>query len=116
MALDVLICDDDADVRMLLELTVRAYGHAPRSVGSADAALMACRDRLPDLLLLDVSMPDKDGPMLLVELREASLEPDRTVLVSAITADELDRVATQLGVACLTKPFQPTDIGELLAA
>lgn len=110
----VLICDDEPDVRLLLRLNVEALGYAARTVGSAQQAIEACREEMPDVLLLDVSMPATDGPTLLRELRALGLEPPRTMLVSAITPAELMALATELRVRWMSKPFTADHIERAL--
>jgi PAS domain S-box-containing protein len=59
--LDVLIVDDDGDVRDLLGMLLESRGAAVRTASSAAAALDAIERRRPDVLLADVGMPDEDG-------------------------------------------------------
>lgn len=101
----VLICDDDPDVLLLLRMNVEQLGHEAITAQSADEAIAACRQRRPDALLADVTMPGKDGPTLIRELRDAGIEPRSTMLVSAITRRDLMNLAADLGVSWLAKPF-----------
>lgn len=112
---NVLICDDEPDMQLLLQMTVRALGHEARAVGSADEAQALIEEQRPDVLLLDVSMPGTDGPTLVRRLRDTDLlEPPRTMLVSAITAQELEELARELGVRYLPKPCTYSDIAQAM--
>lgn len=103
--MDVLICDDEPDIQLLLELALTSMGHQTRTVGSAAEAEAAIAERRPDVLLLDVMMPEMDGPTLVRTLRQSDLlHPPRTMLVSAITRNDLARLAEELDVDYLPKP------------
>lgn len=113
--MNVLICDDEPDIQLLLELTVTSLGHTARACGSADEALAMIELERPDVLLLDVSMPGTDGPTLVRRLRASELlEPPKTMLISAITAQELSKIADQLGVLYLPKPCTYDDIAHAM--
>lgn len=113
--MNVLICDDEPDIQLLLQLTLTSLGHQARAVGSAEEALDMIKLERPDVLLLDVSMPGTDGPTLVQRLRECDLmEPPRTMLVSAITAEELAELADRLDVAWLAKPCTYDEIASAM--
>ncbi len=112
----VLICDDEPDVQLLLRLTVQSLGHEAITVGRPSEALAACRSAVPDVLLLDVSMPEMDGPELLRRLRSLGVEPKHTMLVSAITPGQLRELAIELGIGWLSKPFTTEHVRDALIA
>ena len=57
----VLLAEDDADIRTLIELKLDSIGLSVQAVPDGPAALAAVADRAPDLVLLDVRMPGLDG-------------------------------------------------------
>jgi predicted signal transduction protein with EAL and GGDEF domain/FixJ family two-component response regulator len=57
----LLVADDDAILREIARVTLRAAGFAVQTVANGDAAVAACALDLPDMVLLDVEMPDNDG-------------------------------------------------------
>jgi len=57
----VLLAEDDADIRTLIELKLHSIGLSVQAVPDGPAALAAAADRAPDLVLLDVRMPGLDG-------------------------------------------------------
>jgi len=57
----VLIVDDEALIRRILEDLLTAHGFTCRTASSGDEALRACADAPPDLILLDILMPGLDG-------------------------------------------------------
>jgi len=70
MALDILIVDDEADIRMLIAGTLEDEGYATREAANADSALEAIQARLPNLVILDIWLQDSsmDGIELLDEI------------------------------------------------
>lgn len=109
--MDVLICDDEPDIQLLLDLTITSLGHETRTVGSAEEAAAAIAERRPDVLLLDVMMPGGDGPSLVRMLRGADmLHPPKTMLISAIMRRDLAQLADELDVDYLSKPCGFADI------
>jgi signal transduction histidine kinase len=89
MALDILVVDDIPASRHALCALVAALGHAATEADSGQAALNAVRQRLPDLVLLDLLMPGLDGFEVTRRLRE--LTTDRwlpVIATSALQGDE----------------------------
>lgn len=70
MALDILIVDDEADIRMLIAGTLEDEGYATREAANADSALEAIQARLPNLVILDIWLQDSsmDGIELLDQI------------------------------------------------
>jgi PAS domain S-box-containing protein len=84
---EILIVDDDGDVRDLLSVLMESRGAGVRSVASARDALTAMEARLPHVLLADIGMPDEDGYSLVRRLRARELETGRRPLAAiAVTA------------------------------
>jgi len=81
MARDILIVDDEADIRELIGGLLEDDGYEPREAADADGALAAIRDRKPSLVILDVWLQGSrlDGIELLDEFR--ALDPDLPVIV-----------------------------------
>jgi excisionase family DNA binding protein len=66
----VLLVDDDARVRELVRVNLEFEGYTVREAGSADEGLAAIEDAKPDLVLLDVMMPQVDGWEMLQQIQE----------------------------------------------
>jgi DNA-binding response OmpR family regulator len=100
----VLVVDDDADVRMLVRELLTRAGYRVSEAPDGRAALRALYDQRPDLVVLDVSMPELDGWGTLERIREVSDVP--VVMLSALGA-ELEKVRALRGGAddYVTKPF-----------
>ncbi|WP_420140701.1 sigma-54-dependent transcriptional regulator [Sphingomonas sp.] len=81
MSLDILVVDDEADIRELVAGVLEDEGYSPRTAGDADSALAALRERRPSLLLLDVWLQGSrlDGLALLAEVKRR--DPTLPVIV-----------------------------------
>jgi DNA-binding response OmpR family regulator len=101
---EVLIADDDADVRALIASLLERVGYRVLSATHGREALRLLYARRPRLVLLDVSMPGMDGWQTLERIREIS---DVPVLMLTASVEELDRVRGLRGGAddYVTKPF-----------
>jgi len=107
----VLVVDDDASMRRTLAINLRARGYEVETVGDGRSALQSLVEEEPDVVLLDLGLPDVDGIGVLRRLREYSRVP---VLVVSARSESDDKVeALDLGADdFVTKPF---DVNELLA-
>jgi DNA-binding response OmpR family regulator len=105
----ILIIDDDADLNTLLTEYLGRFGHQLKSATSAAQGLSALRRELPDLVILDIMLPDKDGLSVCREIRE-----DYQVPIVMLTArgEVADRVlGLELGADdYLAKPFEPREL------
>lgn len=105
MSRSFLVVDDDPDLRFLLDAALARWGHRTITTSTLEEARRLCVDERPDVLLLDVTMPEMDGPAFLASLRDAGVAPEHVYLVSALEQDELAHLARELGVGYLMKPF-----------
>jgi len=107
----ILVIDDELSIRRLLQILLEGAGHEISSCEDASHGLHELALSKPDLLILDLGLPDMDGLEVLRRLREWTQLP---VLVLSARPDPGDKVnALDLGADdYLTKPF---DAAELLA-
>jgi len=108
----ILIVEDNEAIATGLAMNLRLEGFESACAANGEDALAAMQQRAPDLILLDISMPRKDGLSLLSELRE---QGDHTpVIVVSARHSEYDKVAAlRLGADdYVTKPFA---LAELMA-
>ena len=111
----ILVVDDQFGSRDALELFLQGEGYITDSADNGKHALMLIAERLPDLIVLDITMPGMDGCELARRLRAGA---DGTeVLIIALTAlgdyNSLERIADAGFDLYFTKPVAP---GELYAA
>lgn len=107
----VLVVDDEAAIRRFLRATLAAQGYGTVEAAAAGEALWAVRHHHPDLVLLDLGLPDRDGLELIPEVRKLT---DAPVLVLTVRDAEASKVqALDAGADdYVTKPFS---VPELLA-
>jgi two-component system KDP operon response regulator KdpE len=108
---EVLIIDDEVQIRRLLRLMLEAAGYAVREADAGQIGLNEAAYRRPDVIILDLGLPDLSGVEVLKRLREWSQVP---VLILSVRGAESDKIAALDAGAddYLTKPFGS---GELLA-
>ena len=98
----VLIVEDDEPLRHIISRNLVARGHAVRQATDARSALAALAEEQPDLLILDVNLPDRTGWDI---LREAELSDAVRVLMLTAVPVSPRRLAEFRPVAYLPKPF-----------
>ena len=108
----VLVVDDDAGVRQLVRANLEAEGYAVREAGSADEGLALLEEEPPDLLLLDVMMPEVDGWEMLRRVRERhGVEAIPVIMFSGkVDEDSLAEAATRGAQGFIGKPFNPQQL------
>jgi CheY-like chemotaxis protein len=113
----VLVADDDADNLEILQYLIGRQGGTVRSAGSARDALEMLLTWTPDLLVLDISMPDIDGYELLQTIRGvARLRSVPAVAVTAHAYEQDKRRCLEAGfVEHVPKPYDPESLIDLLA-
>jgi two-component system sensor histidine kinase/response regulator len=110
--LDILIVDDTpANLRLLAQLLTE-HGYKVRAVLNGQRAIEAAQAQVPDLILLDVMMPDLDGYAVCQRLKSLPATCDVPVIfISALDeADDKVKAFTAGGVDYVTKPFEPREI------
>jgi two-component system KDP operon response regulator KdpE len=107
----VLVVEDDSGLARALAITLRAHGHEVETAGSGAGALRAASSRPPELVLLDIGLPDLDGVDVIRALRGWSTAP--VLVLSAREGQDQKVAALDAGADdYVTKPF---GMQELLA-
>src|SRR5580765_2957094 len=105
----ILLVDDEVSIQRAVAPLLRARGYTVEVVGSGAAALEALASQPPDLIVLDLGLPDIDGVELCQRLREESKAP--IVVLSARTGEAGKVKVLDLGVDdYITKPFSPEEL------
>ena len=107
----ILICDDERDLREMLEEYLVKRGYTVRMAGDADGLRAAVDDAVPDLILLDINMPGEDGLSALRGLRGSS---DVPVVMLTAAGETIDRI---VGLEMGADDYlgKPVDLRELEA-
>lgn len=103
---DVLIVDDDGDLAEVTTMVLEGAGHSTRHAADGLEGLARLRERLPDLVVLDVEMPHLNGPDMAYRMLiyDAGMERVPILLVSGRV--DLDRMAARVGTPyVLAKPY-----------
>jgi len=100
----ILVIDDEPPIRRLLRITLTAHGHRVIEAATAREALSLLRHERPDLVLLDLGLPDMDGQALIGAIRAESAVP---IVVLSSRGEEATKVqALDAGADdYVTKPF-----------
>ncbi len=109
MAKTLLIVDDDAHIREVIAVAMENAGFAVETAADGAKGLVAVASKAPDLVILDVGMPEMDGLEVCREIRKTS---DLPVLFLTARDDEIDRVIgfEVGGDDYVTKPFSPREL------
>ncbi len=107
----ILIVEDDPPIRKLMTTTLKANGYAFRTASTGNEAELELTSNQPDILLLDLGLPDMDGMEIISTVRSWSQIP---IIVVSARSDDSDKIeALDAGADdYLTKPFS---VNELLA-
>lgn len=107
----ILIVEDDPSVRNLMATALRTHAYRYLTAGNGETALLQASTHNPDVVFLDLGLPDMDGVEVIRQLRTWS---ERPIIVISARSDETDKIeALDAGADdYLTKPFS---VEELLA-
>jgi len=113
----LLLVDDDDDIRAIARISLeRVGGWDVVAAGSAGEAEAAAREAAPDVVLLDVMMPDVDGPATLERLRPLIGAAPVVFLTAKTQPADLERLNSLGAAGVIAKPFDPMALpGEVAA-
>src|SRR4051794_10769520 len=105
----ILIVDDEGPIRKLLQITLQSHGYNVNEAITAKDGLIAAANHPPDLILLDLGLPDEDGHSVLKKLRTWYAKP---IMVISVQSNEQDIVnALDHGANdYLVKPFRTGEL------
>ena len=107
----ILVVEDDASVRNLISTTLKAHDYRYLTAATGESAVMEAASHNPDILLLDLGLPDIDGVEVIRRIRSWSNAPIIVISARSEDSDKID--ALDAGADdYLTKPFS---VDELLA-
>jgi two-component system phosphate regulon response regulator PhoB len=108
----VLIVDDEPDLRSLLDFNFRSGGFETALAANGEEALRLVANRVPDLVLLDLMLPDLPGTEICRRLKSDPRTRDVPVIMLTARGDEIDRiVGFEVGADdYVTKPFSAREV------
>ena len=118
MARSVLVVDDEPNIVLSLEFLMKQAGLEVRTAGDGQAALAAVQADAPDLILLDISMPNGDGFEICRKIRDNPLWQDIRIIMLTAKGKDSER---EKGLAAgaddyITKPFSTHEVVDRVAA
>lgn len=107
----ILVCDDEADLLELVAFNLRQAGHSVTTVRDGMSALAEARRQKPDLIVLDLMLPDLAGTEVCRRLRKDPVTQSIPIVMLTARADEIDRVVGfEVGADdYISKPFSPRE-------
>jgi len=118
MARSVLVVDDEPNIVLSLEFLMKQAGLEVRTAADGQAALASVRANMPDLILLDISMPNGDGFEVCRKIRENPIWQDIRIIMLTAKGKDSER---ERGLAAgaddyITKPFSTHEVIDRVAA
>lgn len=105
----ILVVDDNRDNRKLMEYLLRAHGYEPLTASSGSAGVRMAVEEQPDLILMDIQMPEMDGFEAGAEIRRRARGARHRIVAVTAFAMVGDRERMQLAGfdGYMTKPIDP---------
>jgi CheY-like chemotaxis protein len=111
----VLVVDDDPVIVRLLEVNLGLEGHDVLTAADGREGLDAIREHRPDLVLLDLMMPELDGWQVCAEVRADPEVADTPIVILSARAGAGDGGADPVVQGYITKPFDPIALLDVVA-
>ena len=108
----ILVIEDEADIQQILEYNLREKGHKVTLAGRGEEGLRAAREKKPDLVLLDLMLPDMSGNEVCRQIKaDPALRATQVIILTA-KGEEIDRVVGfELGADdYVVKPFSVREL------
>ncbi len=108
----ILVVDDEADILDLITMNLHRQGYTTLTAADGVEAVASAKENLPDLLILDLMLPKKDGFMVFRELRADARTQHIPVLMLTAKGDLQERISgLELGADdYVSKPFSPKEL------
>ncbi len=106
---NILICDDELMIRKLIRKYAEFEGHSVDEAANGMEAVLLCRDKKYDIIIMDIMMPELDGFSACREIRKDSNVP---IIMLSARGEEYDRInGFELGIDdYVVKPFSPKEL------
>jgi CheY-like chemotaxis protein len=113
----ILIIDDEEDIREVASLTLEEAGFEVLTASGGREGIARAIAEQPDAILLDVMMPEMDGPatLLILQQTEATRAIPVLFLTAKIRPTDKQSLSSLGAVAILSKPFDPDRLGQDIA-
>ena len=110
----ILIVEDNADMQQLLSDIVKEAGYRPYKVSNGSKAIEKFKKFNPNVVMLDIRLPDKNGFQILAEIRK--IKKDAIAIIISANGDfRTEKKAKDMGVfAYFSKPFKNNELTSIL--
>lgn len=111
----ILIIDDEPDILKTLVYTIKKLGQDVYTADTGEKGLKLIRDEKPDVVLLDLRLPDVDGMKICSSVKsDAGLQDMKIILISA-SAEGIEEKLEKCGAdVYVLKPFDPADVLQIV--
>ena len=108
----VVLIEDEPDLREIVQYNLGQAGYRVQAAGTAEAGLRLVRETLPDIVLLDLMLPDRPGTTVCTALKRDPRTQDVPIIIVTAKGEEVDRiVGLELGADdYLVKPFSVREL------
>jgi two-component system phosphate regulon response regulator PhoB len=108
----VVLIEDEPDLREIVQYNLTQAGHRVQSAATAEAGLRLARETLPDIVLLDLMLPDRPGTTVATALKREPRTQEIPIIMVTAKGEEVDRiVGLELGADdYLVKPFSVREL------
>jgi DNA-binding response OmpR family regulator len=106
----VLIIEDETDIGELIQIVLRDEGYQVRWCQTGRSGLMTATSLLPDVIVLDLMLPDLSGQEVLRQLKSNQLTRHIPVIIESAISSRLTRHERDLVTSVLAKPFEIDDL------
>jgi two-component system OmpR family response regulator len=113
----ILYVEDDPDIQAIARVALEAVGGFTVEIyDNGKSAIAAAASFMPELMLIDVMMPDMDGPTTLAALRDqpALTDTPAVFITAKVQPDEIEKLQNHGAVDIITKPFDPMTLSDKL--
>lgn len=112
---DLVVIDDELDISWILQQLLEAEGYTVRVANDGRAGLRLLAERLPDLVILDVEMPELDGPSMVYQMFVHNVGMENIPIILISGDFDLSTIAARVGTPYhLAKPFDPLELTALV--
>ncbi len=114
----IVVVDDAEAIRTFLRISLEAHGAIVHSAATASGGMALCEQQKPDLVILDLGLPDHQGLDILPRLKRLDKQHNLPVIILTVRNEWKDKeAALALGAdAYITKPFQMDTLLEIIGA
>ena len=113
---NILICDDDPFILELLRMMLEKEGHHVRTTGICEQSWIEIAEKKPDLIFMDVMIPDAGGEEVTRNLKKESFTKDIKVILISASGDLAETARRCSADGYLEKPFSAQQLNSLLSS